>query len=63
MPDQIPTIMDHEEVVSECKGCGNTMKNLNIKIICTCHRCPRIQWWFGEICPQATHDPVKEVSI
>ncbi len=62
-----PPITDNEDIVEQCKGCGHVIKTVRNKTICSCHRCPRINWWFEESCPQATHiehklkeDPIKE---
>jgi hypothetical protein len=46
---------DHDEIDPKCKGCERILKNLINKDICSCHRFPHSKWWFGEICPQATH--------
>jgi hypothetical protein len=67
MPGPIPKIYNHEEVVPKCNGCRRIVKCVNGRLICNCCIFPYTQWWFEEICPQATHinykneeDPIKE---
>ena len=51
-----PNIRDSEEIVPECEGCGKVVYSIVIKKkICAMYVCPKIKWWFEEICPQATH--------
>ena len=49
-----PSVIDHQEIVEECKGCKKVVKRFDGKEICACHCFPHTKWWF-EKCPQATH--------
>ena len=62
-------IYNEEEVVPECKGCDRITKGLGMgdKQFCACHPFPKIHWWGGYSCPDATHidknqdeDPTEE---
>ena len=55
------TINRHEEIVKECKGCQR-IKEWRGKLICMYTVCPKIEWWFGFRCPQATHVDHKEIE-
>jgi predicted amidophosphoribosyltransferase len=45
----------HEETVPECDGCSRQFETIKNKKICSINKYPRVEWWSGEICPQATH--------
>lgn len=61
-------IFRYKEVISECEGCKRIHKTIYGKRICSCHCFPHTMWWFGDVCPQASHkedrkpceDPIKE---
>ena len=55
------TIDRHEEVVEECKGCQR-IKEWRGKCICMYTVCPKIEWWFGFKCTQATHVDNKNIE-
>ena len=48
-------IFDHQEIIEECKGCKNSFKRIDGKIICSRFCFPHTQWWFGIDCSQTTH--------
>ena len=56
-------IQDHEEIVPECEGCTRIHDCVvNKTLICACYKFPRCQWWFDQVCDQATHHPHKPLE-